>query len=584
MNQHTVPGGLSREDASSWQRIRRYAVPRWMIEQSGGRRLAGDWRGACTAANVDPLLDPGEVADRYGTAVAARLAEDLRHLAPDLLRWHAPRMLGGSTVLQACRILLLARYGEPDGPADPSDPSGPYLYAELPVMAHGPQRISLRCGPVRPDTWQRRLRSPLEDWTAARHLWHAGHTAELRERVAGGPGRLPFFTTAGRPLTPGELPTADPGPADPAGRAEWIAVLQDRGDEAEALEAAGFEPDPGGAPGRPWYSEPAWILGRLGAGLHRIGPEVRRLTEAGAGERFAIATPGSMYLLLQPAGTHPDAGVRIGYAHRNLPDGVVPLPGHAWQRPPDPALVRAGLITPRALHPLVAAALFPEAGPADGPPAPTAPAPVRVRCGDGWHEVGYRDGRPDMPHTEQEQQRERAMRAFGGAVTGCFAVQQALTGTEGRLPRALRAQLQDLLQHALHGDTPGVVALLDAGLDPRVRVAGGRTLLHLLHLVDHERLLPRLLAAGLDLEAHDKQLRTPLYAAVHGGGSPDLVRALLGAGARIDITDQSKMSLAQMITRYRRTDLAFLAERTEAECPGIGAVWWDRYNERIADR
>lgn len=124
-----------------------------------------------------------------------------------------------------------------------------------------------------------------------------------------------------------------------------------------------------------------------------------------------------------------------------------------------------------------------------------------------------------------------------------------------------------------------MVALLDAGVDPRIREARSRGLLHELHLLDHEALLPRLLAAGLDLEARDKHERTPLLSAVHWGGSPDLVRALMAAGARIDVIDEMEMSLSQEIRRYKRTDLTFLRERVDEEFPGIGADWFDEHME-----
>ncbi|MGW5345240.1 ankyrin repeat domain-containing protein, partial [Streptomyces sp. NPDC004050] len=222
---------------------------------------------------------------------------------------------------------------------------------------------------------------------------------------------------------------------------------------------------------------------------------------------------------------------------------------------------------------------------ADGPPAPDAPGTVRVRCRGVWHEVRSRGGALDLlAHTAEEQQRERAMRAFGGAVAGCFAVQHDWTTGEGRLPRALRDERRDLFLRAQHGDTAGVLALLDAGTDPRVRDRRGYTLLHVLHLLDHTELLPRLRAAGLDLEAQSRQGLTPLQVAVQFGGSAELVRALLEAGARIDVVDDMDLSLAQVVRRYRRTDLAFLRSRVEEEFPDIGSEWFDEYmDEREAD-
>lgn len=66
-----------------------------MIERATASRLAGDWRGACAAADVDITFELSEVADHCGDDVATALEDDLRHLAPDLLRWYLPRPLGG---------------------------------------------------------------------------------------------------------------------------------------------------------------------------------------------------------------------------------------------------------------------------------------------------------------------------------------------------------------------------------------------------------------------------------------------------------------------------------------------------------
>lgn len=105
----------------------------------------------------------------------------------------------------------------------------------------------------------------------------------------------------------------------------------------------------------------------------------------------------------------------------------------------------------------------------------------------------------------------------------------------GRLPRALRDQRRELFARVQHGDTPGVIRLLELGHDPRVRDGRRRTLLHLLHLLDHRSLLPRLLAAGLDIEDRDRDERTPLFECVSEGGSAELAHALIDAGARIDV-------------------------------------------------
>ncbi|MEU7551403.1 ankyrin repeat domain-containing protein [Streptomyces sp. NPDC044571] len=571
----TPPGGLLPEDGPLWQRIRRHAVPGWMIRRATEHRMAGDWRAACAAAAVDVAFDLPGVAARHGAPVAEAVEADLCHLAPDLLRWHLPRLLGGRTTLKPDVRVLLARYG--------TSAEAPVLSVTTGPMMEGPQRLRLHCAPltapdlVHPDH-PYAVAFLGEDWTAARPLWDARHTAALPELLGGLPGRLPFLRPDGTALGPDELPAADPGGADPAGHTEWVALLHQGGRAAEAYAAAGLERDLT-VPKPPTYGrplDPERVLAGARIDLARLVAEVRRLTAAGAGDTFRI--PHGHPFLLEPAGTGADARLRIRVGENRGHEGVPRLPQYAWQRSPDLELLRTGRITPAELHPLVCAALFPQAAPAAGPPEPPEPKAVRVRCRGAWHEVRSQGGVLDLlPHSAEEQQRERAMRAFGGAVAGCFAVQQSWTSGEGRLPRALRDERRDLFLRVQHGDTPGVTVLLDAGTDPHVRDARGYTLLHVLHLLDHEVLMPRLLAAGLDLEARSKTGLTPLLAAVRYGGSAGLVRALLAAGSRIDVVDDQELSLAQLIRQFKRTDLDFLRSRVEEEFPGIGSEWFDDY-------
>ncbi|MFH8727496.1 ankyrin repeat domain-containing protein [Streptomyces termitum] len=583
-----LPGGLTAEEAASWARVRRYAVPRWMIERATRARESGDWRTACAVAAVDVPddLDPRRIADRYGSGTAARVADDLRHLAPDLLRWHLPRTLGGHSTLAAGRRVLLAAYDAPGA-------AGPVLSVTNTPMLAGPQRLRLHLGPaVAPqDDRLHGVRYVTEDWTAARRFWDARRTGELRWSAgaadAAAPGRpaprdrIPFLRADGTPLAADELPTEAPDAADPAALAEWIAVLQARGEHAEAYAAAGLGLDLTPPPRGPRsYREldVAALTSFVAPDLTRLAPELRRLARAGHGTAFRLDLEwrGHLRIGLDPAA--PDVRPPHVTGHeRGQEDGVPRLPSYAWQRLPDIGLLRAGRIRPEELHPLVAAALFPHAGPAAGPPGPRLPGPVRVRCGGAWHEVAPRDGVLAGPHTERERQREQALLAFGGTVSGCFAARAAWSGGEGRLPRALREQRNALFLHAQHGDTPAVLALLDAGTDPHVRDRRGRGLLHLLPLLDHRELLPRLLAAGVDLEAKDKADRTPLQSAVHGGGSAALVADLLAAGARTDVVDEAELSLAQTIRRYERTDLMALRHRLLRDHPGLGSEWFDDY-------
>ncbi|MFF3410554.1 ankyrin repeat domain-containing protein [Streptomyces sp. NPDC002742] len=571
------------DEMSSRRRIRRYAVPRWMIERAREYRLAGDWRGACAAADVDVAFDLSDVAGHWGEDVATGLEDDLRHFVPDLLRWHLPRVLGGRTTLAKDTTVVLAGYRPRK--RDAGRPVTPYLHVTTPAMIDGPQRITLRFAAVKDVGAGGVFGQTLQDWRDARHLWDDRHTAELRERCGGGTDRPPFFHADATARDTDELPTADPGDGDPAARAEWATLLHQRGETRAAFAAVGIELDLSSKRSR-YREEPERLLDGIALNHTRLEPEIRRQAAAGVSDRFLVPTPHwRTFILLQPA----DAGGLLARLvdWEDAAKGEPALAEALWRRLPDLDLMRAGAVAPEHLHPLVREALFPSLqvpqGPV-GPSGPSAPAPVRVRCGGQWHEVGFRPGSLlRMPHSDEEQRRERALRAFGGAVAGCFAVEQTWTSGAGRLPKALRAQRNELFQRAQHGDTPGVLELLDLGVDPRVRDAGGRTLLHVLNLLDHETLLPRLLAEGLDLEARDRRERTPLFVAVNDLGTTALVEALVAAGARLDVTDESELSLAQLVRRYKRPDLAFLHDRVREEHPGAGAEWWDEWMEEQAE-
>ena len=76
-----------------------------------------------------------------------------------------------------------------------------------------------------------------------------------------------------------------------------------------------------------------------------------------------------------------------------------------------------------------------------------------------------------------------------------------------------------------------VNALLDAGADPTVIDDGQANLLHLLRGADVDGYLPRLIAAGLDLEARDWRGCPALLAQVLGDAPPAVIRASIAAGA-----------------------------------------------------
>src|SRR5918997_362161 len=88
-----------------WRRVREFAVPPSMIDKATARREAGDWAGACAAARFDVDLDLSATP----RDLAVELRDDLRHLAPDLLRWHLPR-IPPDGLLRPGLTAALARY------------------------------------------------------------------------------------------------------------------------------------------------------------------------------------------------------------------------------------------------------------------------------------------------------------------------------------------------------------------------------------------------------------------------------------------------------------------------------------------
>ena len=130
--------------------LRRYDLTATVVRGATERRLAGDWRGACAAARID--VDPGVVA--RARAVPA-LADDLRHLAPELIRWH---VLGADHEATRWRRPELARYTD-----------GTALVLTTSPRSAGPARLVLRIAdPPR-----------LHDRMSDRCLWDVRHAGEL---------------------------------------------------------------------------------------------------------------------------------------------------------------------------------------------------------------------------------------------------------------------------------------------------------------------------------------------------------------------------------------------------------------------
>ncbi|MEV4507432.1 ankyrin repeat domain-containing protein [Dactylosporangium sp. NPDC049525] len=588
------------------------AVPARMIERATARRLAGDWRGACAAAGVDVEVDSAALKRAHGAQVAADVDDELRHLVPDLLRWHLPRRPADGLLRTGLR-LPLALF--PDAHA---------LVARPPDRLDRPQRIALRFERLDGTAVGRRDDALLH----LRDRWDSRRTARLLARC-GGETRLPFFTATGERLD-------TPGGDGPEGLVERAVLLDEGGRHAQAWAAAGFtlevllfdegwsrdRIDPAAfGPGRtgaerdearravveqsltwlrPLHAALAgaagWVVEHI-ADLRRTGlaePEPgheARSPAGGAAARRAVAPPrpepmpvgvdtrsGLVRIDLRgrcivldrfdtgrprarlvagvPYGRVDEGRVRAEVAEFGLPlDRVPRLPHVLARRPEELTALLHGRVRPDQLHPLVHAALFPAGTPPTPPAPPKLRDRIRVHCDDAVHEVLLRDGAIRLDHPPEEIRRERMIKAFGGRVQGCVAAHDGWRDATVRLPGPMRGLRREFLTLALHGDGPAVAAALDGGLDPHVCDERGRTLLHLLPRLSDVDLLPRLLAAGLDVNARDLNGETPLHPAVDHGPA-DLVRALLAAGA--DPQARSSAPYPRVAIWTGRPDLEFL--------------------------
>ncbi|MBM9617385.1 hypothetical protein [Streptomyces zhihengii] len=435
MTASPAAGGV-HPTTSFWAGVRRYAVPATMIETATARRLTGDWAGACAAAGIDTDLRLRPLAREYGREFAAALRDDLRHLAPDLLRWHMPR-IAPDGLLRPGLTVSLGRY-ETHGRGGPRPV---HLVARTPpAWADAGQRIGLalwdadrtgaRAGPHPHPHPSPRFRLDLH-----RHLWDARRSGELRTRAG-----------SGAPADDAPLPPADGG-GRPCAADRWA-------DEARILLRS--EGLPGGG-----------VLVRLTA-RHRL----LLATEGGA-------LPGD------PVRT------RITPAPPGRGSAALPvLPDAATWVPPDVELLRTGAITPGALHPLVAAALVPE----HTPPGPHGAAdrdgrPDAVDCRGARHRIALVDGvLTAVDHDPAEIRREELLAALGGPPLPCLrAIDEAHRRPQG---------LTGIRERLDHGDTGGALAVVEALLGSAAVLPDG-PLLDELHDAARRRITYGLYRAGL---------------------------------------------------------------------------------------
>lgn len=428
---------------SFWSRVREFAVPPSMIETATARRAVGDWAGACAAAAVDIDFDLRSLAGRHGSELASRVRADLRHLAPDLLRWHMPR-IAPDGLLRPGLTLTLARYRAAGG-------AGPlHLVARTPpAWADAGQRIGLALwegsgsdarGHPHPRP-SRRHRFDLH-----RHLWDARRAAELRSRSG-----------ADRPAVDGP-PPPDPHPHLYPHSHPALPPATAASDELRAWAA-----EHGCAVER-WAEEAAIVLraeGRsTGSVLVRCGVRRRLLLELGP-DALMGRGPAEDAHPDADDGSRPPAPRFTAVSGDDGALGALPvLPDAATWRLPDLELIRAGAIDVERLHPLVASALVPDHLPSAHAGAPDrAGQPRIVECRGERHRIGLVDGvLVALDHDQAELRREELLVALTGTPLPCLrAIDEA-----HRRPDCLSGVRERLD----HGDVAGALAVVEGLLGP----------------------------------------------------------------------------------------------------------------------
>ncbi len=429
---HTpAPDGNSRPSfCSFWPRVRAYAVPAAVIETATARRRVGDWAGACAAAGVDVDLSLRGLARTHGRDLAAQVRADLRHLAPDLLRWHMPR-IAPDGLLRPGLTVALARYHaeEPGG----TRPRPVHLVVRTPpAWAGGGQRMSLALwdGARLRDGARRHPHprpGPRFRLDLHRHLWDARRAPELRHRSGA------------------DRPSAD-------------------GPEARDAVASGLLPPGHRCAVDRWADEARTVLRDAGRTAGSVA------VRTGDGHRLVLTLSGDGEGERDGAGD--DDATTVPTMHIGPPDttrGRSPLPvlpDAATHVLPDLELLRTGAVEPGWLHPLVASALVP-GHPASGPPpVPDRGQPHIVDCRGARHRIGLVDGvLVPLDHAEDEIRREELLAALTGTPLPCLqAIDRAhrrpdcLTGVRERLD---------------HGDVTGALAVVENLLGPDARLRCG---------------------------------------------------------------------------------------------------------------
>jgi hypothetical protein len=379
-----------------------------MIAAATLRRMSGDWRGACAAADVEVQLDLDAVLARHGADITASLLGDLHALAPDLLRWHLPRASHGGGRLLGGLVVPLARYPDRGGGQRRRGGGALTLVAATPdyALAAG-ERIVLTTLAARRAAAGARGSLQRYSFCDQRMFWDSACAAGLADLCA---------TRRG---------------------AQQITGLQDAGQTVEAWKAAGFR----------LVASSSERLNRRLAGVPVNLPGLAgRVREALPGVGVAaIRFGGGAIVLRGLAGLEGSPPISAELVPRQVARPLPTVPDAAWMRPVDVDLLRFELIRPDELHPLVAAALVPQTAAAE-PAAPLAAtrltddwlyravpgatsfaatpdgsAEVRVQCGPELHRIVQRDRRWQTADHQSVEARESLVTLLGGQMNPCSA-------------------------------------------------------------------------------------------------------------------------------------------------------------------
>ncbi len=396
-----------------------------MIEGATARRLVGDWSGACTAAHVDVEVDLRSLARTHGRELAARVRADLRHLAPDLLRWHLPR-IAPDGLLRPGLTMVLARYDTgsvehlDDESSWTSTGSVHLVVRTPPAWAAAGQRISLalwdsaspaiaaRLHPhPRPNS---RYRLDLH-----RHLWDSRRAAELRDRSGAMQCAVPG-------LAPDDEPDSGlPGPVSRDGGLDF--------------GLSGSVP-PGCAVDR-WAAEAGILLQASGRRSGLV------LVRCGARKRVVLDVHADDPPAVRISRQYPRGGIS---ALPVLPDAAT------WVLP-DLELLRVGAITADRLHPLIASALGRDAAPTET--SGVTPGHRIVECRGERHRIGLVNGvLAALDHEPAEIRREELLAALTGTPMPCLQA----------IDRSLRHPDRLVCDRLDHGDIDGALAIVEAEL------------------------------------------------------------------------------------------------------------------------